>query len=120
MTKEYALHNFFSRWGIKAYYEGSVPDNAKLPYITYSFEIGSIGHPVYVSASLWYEGSWTAITEKTNEISSDLGIGGITVPYDHGLMWVVRGSPFAQRIPDENPIIRRIKLNFNIEYMSEV
>lgn len=120
MMKEYALHRFFSRWGIKAYYEGSVPENAELPYITYSFETSNIGRPVFMSASLWYSGSWTAITEKSNEISCDLGVGGITVPYDNGFLWVVRGSPFAQRVPDENPTIRRIRLNFNVEFMSEV
>ena len=36
MDKQQAIHGFWSSFGITAYDENSVPDDAELPYITYN------------------------------------------------------------------------------------
>lgn len=41
MTKAAALHSFFSGFGLTAYEENSVPDDAVFPYITYSLTTDS-------------------------------------------------------------------------------
>ena len=41
MTAEQTLHSFWSSFGLTAYDENSVPDDAVLPYITYSVSYDS-------------------------------------------------------------------------------
>ena len=54
MTKAAALHSFYSSFGLTAYEENSVPDDAEFPYITYNITTDSFGN--YSTArtfSLW-------------------------------------------------------------------
>lgn len=44
MTKEAALYNFWSMFGITAYEENAVPSDAKFPYITYQVVTDSFGN----------------------------------------------------------------------------
>ena len=39
MNKEQAIHFFWSQFGLPAYDENSVPDDAQMPYITYNVVI---------------------------------------------------------------------------------
>ena len=41
MTKAEALHSFYSSFGLTAYEENSVPDDAEFPYITYNITTDS-------------------------------------------------------------------------------
>ena len=121
MNKSQALYKFWSGFGIPAYEENSVPDEAMLPYITYSESTSTIGNTTPLSASIWYfsEG-WAEIINKTADISEGIGYGGVTVKYDNGLLWVNRGRPFAQRMNE--PSDRRIKrmlLNIYAEFISQ-
>jgi hypothetical protein len=42
MNKSQALQSFWESFGIPAYNEYTVPDNAEMPYITYSVIIGKL------------------------------------------------------------------------------
>ena len=123
MNKSQALYKFWSGFGLSAYEENSVPDDAILPYITYSESTGAIGNTMPLTASVWYfsaNNSWVDIINKTAEISEGIGYGGKTVQYDNGLLWVNRGQPFAQRLNE--PSDRRIKrmlLNIYAEFISQ-
>lgn len=119
MTKTGALHRFFERI-LPSYEETTVPDDAVLPYITYSVATDSFNYPVSIQFSLWCEGtSWQNINAKTEEISHLIDRGGVLVPYDNGAMWITKGTPFAQNVPDENENIRRKLINLTVEYLSE-
>ena len=119
MTKEQAIHNFWSSFGVPAYDENTVPDDAVLPYITYEVSTDSFNNVVISSASVWDRGnSWTRVTNIMNLISEELGIGGTTRKYDNGLMWVMKGTPFSRRIPDDNQEIRHISMNIETEFVS--
>lgn len=119
MDKEQALHSFWSGF-IKSYDESSVPENAVMPYMTYEVITDSFGNEVAVTNSLWYNStSWAGVTQKAQEIANALGLGGVLRQYNDGAMWIKRGTPFAQRMPDENDTVKRIVLNFNIEYISQ-
>lgn len=119
MNKEQTLHSFWNSFGIPAYDENSVPDSAVLPYITYEVSISDFERPIVLSASLWYKStSWAEITNKVNSISSVIGYGGKMLVHDDGAIWIQRGTPFAQRMSDENTNIRRIYLNVNVEFIS--
>jgi len=122
MNKSQALYSFFSSFGWNAYDESSVPDNADKTigqYITYSDLETDLGDPVMITASLWKRSaSWAAISEKALEISDYIGYGGVYVPFTGGFLWVKRGRPFSTRMADADDAIRRIVLNFEVDFIS--
>lgn len=123
MDKEQALHQFWSSFGLTAYDENTVPDNALTTngwkYLTYNVATASLDEPTPLYANLWYKSSsWAEITVKANEMSEAIGRGGAIVPFDGGKIWICRGTPFSQRMPDEDDTIRRIYINVMAEYLS--
>lgn len=122
MTKDEAIYSFYSGFGLPAYDENTVPEGSALPYITYSVSTDSIGNIVILSASLWYRStSWGAIQDKADEIAADLGYGGKIIKIDNGYLWLVKGSPFAQRMSEpSDKMVRRIVLNISAEFLTEI
>ena len=120
MDKMQTLHSFWSGFGLMAYDENTVPDNAQLPYITYEASDDDFGNPLYLTANVWYRSSsWTEVTAKEKEISNYITRGGKTIPYDGGLMWIQKRNPWAQRLTDSsNYDIRRIVLNVTVEFLN--
>ena len=121
MTKDEAIYSFYSGFGLPAYDENTVPEGSALPYITYSVSTDSIGNMVILSASLWYRStSWGAIQDKADEIAAAIGYGGKMIKIDNGYLWLVKGSPFAQRMSEpSDKMVRRIALNINAEFLTE-
>lgn len=118
MDKEQAIHNFWNSFGVKAYDETSVPSDADFPRLTYEIAISDFNNEVALSASLWYyDTSWLSITEKSKEISEKIGLGGVSVPYDGGILWIKKSNPFLQRVADDNDSIRRILINISIDFL---
>lgn len=127
MDKAQFFHNFWSRFGWPAYDETTIPEKedteaieARLPYITYMVITDEFEYPVYPEASLWAYGTrWDTISQKAKEISDYIGYGGRTEKIDGGYVWIQRGHPFAQRLGDENDMIRRIMINIELEFLTE-
>ena len=119
MNKIQTLHSFWSGFGLKAYDEGSVPDESTLPYITYEVASNEFGYPLMLTASLWYRSSsWAEITEKEQEIAEYITRGGRMLKYDKGAMWLQKASPWAQRMSEpQDDMIRRIVLNVTVEFL---
>ena len=115
-----ALHNFWSSFGLTAYDENSVPDDARLPYITYEVSSDDFGHTLAQTASLWYRStSWADITKKEQQIADFITKGGRMIAYDDGAFWVQKASPWAQRMSDpSDDKIRRIVLNVTVEFLN--
>lgn len=122
MTKDEAIYSFYSGFGLPAYDENTVPEGSALPYITYSVSTDSIGNIVILSASLWYRStSWGAIQDKADEIAAAIGYGGKIIKIDNGYLWLVKGSPFAQRMSEpSDKMVRRIVLNISAEFLTEI
>lgn len=120
MNKIQALNAFWNGFGLKAYDEYSVPDDAALPYITYEVANDDFGNTVANTASLWYRSSsWGEITAKEQQISDYITRGGRMIKYDQGAMWICKASPWAQRMDDpSDDMIRRIVLNVTIEFLT--
>ena len=120
MTKAAAIYQFWNSFGLKAYEENTVPDDAKYPYITYQLVTDSFDREVPVTASLWYRSeSWTSINAKTEEISQKISRGGKIIACDGGAIWIKRGQPFAQNMGDESDdLIKRKYLNITAEFMT--
>lgn len=120
MTKAAAIYQFWSSFGLTAYEENTVPDDAAFPYITYQLVTDSFDYEIPLTASIWYRSeSWTAINAKTEEVSQKISRGGKFVPCDGGAIWLKRGQPFAQSMGDESDnLIKRKYLNITAEYMT--
>lgn len=119
MDKAQAIHSFWSGFGLTAYDENSVPSDAQLPYITYNVATGAIGDMVVLSGSVWYRStSWQDISQKADEIAEAIGYGYAIKEIDGGYVWITKGTPFAQRMGDTDPSIRRIYINLNAEFLT--
>lgn len=119
MDKDQALYTFWSSFGLPAYDETSVPDYTEYPYITYSTSLSSLGNVVTLNASLWYYStSWTDASNKAKEIAEYVGLHKV-LPLDKGYLYIVQGSPFAQRMGDDtDERIRRIIINLQAEFLT--
>ena len=120
MTKAAAIYQFWNSFGLTAYEENTVPDDATFPYITYQLVTDSFDREIPLTASLWYRSEiWTAINDKTEEISQKISRGRKIIPCDGGAIWLKRGQPFAQNMGDESDdLIKRKYLNITAEFMT--
>lgn len=124
MDKAQWYQHFWSQFDWPAYEESTVPrelssDPVTTPYITYMTMEDELEHPVYPDASLWdYGTSWARISQKAKEISEEIGYGGKVYKLDSGRVWVQRGHPFAQRLDDENDMVRRIVISIEVEFLT--
>ena len=120
MTKAAAIYQFWNSFGLTAYEENTVEDNAVFPYVTYQLVTDSFDREIPLTASIWYRSeSWTAINAKTEEISQKISRGGKIVACDGGAIWLKRGQPFAQSMGDESDdLIKRKYINITAEFMT--
>lgn len=120
MDKAQAIDYFWNGFGLPAYDESTVPGNAGMPRITYNVATGDLFDTVSLYASIWYRStSWWAITQKAKEIERRLGeYGGEVISLDEGKLWIVKGSPFMQRMSDPDDSIRRIYINVIAEFLT--
>ncbi len=119
MDKQQALYNFYNSF-LPAYDENSVPEDAKMPYITYQVIIDDLDSVVFPTASIWYRSdSWADADAKVNEISQYIETM-LPVPLkDNGFMHVTKGTPFAQRMAENDTTVKRYVLNLGIEFLTE-
>ena len=90
------LYEFWSSFGIAAYVEGYVPDDAQMPYITYRLVQPEWRSQASTYARVWYEDtSYKAITAKINDIESRLG-EGIQISCGDGFILLFKDITFVQ------------------------
>lgn len=121
MDKGQALNYFWSSFGLNAYDENTVPDDAVLPYITYNTATDSLDNVVPLTGSVWYKGmSWTEVEAKAEEIARYIGeFGHKVIKLDGGYLYITKGSPFAQRVVDgSDEQMRRIYINITAEFLT--
>lgn len=123
MTPEAAVYTFLSSFGIPAYAASSVPDQATFPYLTYDLVLGEWGQPeVNMPVNVWYRTESEAQPNaKVREIGERIGMGGVLLHCDGGVLWVKKGSPWAQAVTveGEDEKVKRRYVNINIEFMTE-
>lgn len=121
MNKAQKLHEFWNSFGIPAYDENSVPDDAQHPYITYSVVDDSIGNVTSPTASIWYRSlSWAGVEAKKNEVAKRIAEHGfLSLKIDDGYIYLVKGVPFAQRMVDpSDEFVKRMYLNLQAEFLT--
>lgn len=120
MDKWQGLQHFWGSFGIPAYDENSVPDDAVMPYITYGASVSQFGNIVPSFASVWYRSSsWTEISQKTEQIAEMLHNYKLISLDNNQYIFITQGSPFAQRMSDPNDeLIKRIYVNVTVEFFT--
>lgn len=122
MTPEAAIYSFLNSFSIPAYASSSVPDQAAFPYITYDLVIGEwMRGEVNMSVDVWYRTESEAIPNaKVREIAEAIGYGGTTIPCDGGMLWLKKGSPWAQAmtVEGEDEKVKRRYVNISIEFLT--
>lgn len=121
MTKAAVLYEFFNSFGMTAYAATSVPEDVVFPYLTYELVVDSWeGGEVALTVNLWFYTSSEAIPNaKAQQIADAIGTGGNVLPCDGGYIWIKRGSPWCQSLPDDTAAdIKRRYLNVTVEYLT--
>ena len=122
MNAQAALNSFWNGFGLEAFEENTVPENAfatRTGYITYSAAQAFFDEPTMLSGSIWSRStSWGSAVAKMQQIAEAIGIGGKLIKTDDGYLWIKRGVPFAQRMSDEDPAVRRIYMNVEVEFFT--
>ena len=120
MTKGAALQAFFSQF-MDAYAASAVPDDATLPYLTYELITSAWnGGEVGLTVNMWFR---TTSEKEPNaavdKLSKAIGLGGVQLPCDDGVIWLKRGSPWAQSLTDAtDKTIKRRYINVTAEYLT--
>lgn len=123
MDKWQAQQAFWSSFGLPAYDELTVPDDAVMPYITYEAVSGNIGAQSTVSASIWYRSnSWKEISEKSEAIARAIYEDARTaIKIDGGYMKVrlPNGTMHSDRMEEPtDKQVRRIRFSVELEFIT--
>lgn len=121
MTKEQALHKFFNTFGITGYRNTSVPDDAVLPYLTYTVPISSFEEePASITVNTYHYTESEAIPDaKAEEIRQAIGMGGVQLPCDGGYIWLKWGAPWCQSVFDDtDKTLKRRYINITAEFLT--
>lgn len=120
MTKEAALNAFFSGFGLPAVATSSVQTDMVLPYLSYDVTTAAFGDgDVEIVANLWYyTESEKEPNAKAREIGEAIGMGGVLLPCDGGMIWLKRGTPWCQNLSDEDPLVKRRYLQIAAEFLT--
>lgn len=121
MDRWETLYNFWSSFGIPAYEENSVPEDAQFPYITYEASVGTFDSITTLSASIWDRTTrGTAFVDaKADEIERYIKNMGCP-KIEGGRYRVYAEGTFAQNMGDpEDRLIKRKVLTVNFEFMTD-
>lgn len=121
MTPEAAVQDFLSGFGMPAYATASVPGGAAFPYISYDLVIPDYGEVAAMTVNVWYRTtSESEPNAKVREIGRAIGHGGVILECDDGVVWLTKGSPWAQAISvaEEDDMVKRRYLNVNAEFFT--
>ena len=109
-----ALYEFFSGFGIPAYTKDTVPEDAELPYITYSLQEPEWNRACSLYAIVYYRNQTSNVDalQKADEIAAAIGTG-IRLRCDGGLLVLWPETPLVQSMPPDNDV-RSAYINLSI------
>lgn len=123
MDKWQAQQTFWESFGLPAYDELTVPDDAQMPYITYEAVSGNIGAHAQVTANIWYRSnSWSEISQKADQIAQSIySDNRPAIKIDDGYMMIrlPNGTMHSDRMEEPNDrSVRRIRFVVEIEFLT--
>lgn len=123
MDKWQAQQEFWSSFGLTAYDELTVPDDAVMPYITYEAVSGNLGAQTTISASLWYRSnSWAEISRKAEEIARKIYEDprpALQIDEGYIMVRLPNGTMHSNRMDEPNDKqVRRIRFVVEVEFLT--
>lgn len=119
-TKAKAIHDFFNGV-LTAYPSTAVPDDATMPYMTYTFSEASFGdEPQALTVNIYERtDSEASINARARKLSDAIGRGGCVITCDDGAIWLKRGAPWSQAVVDEDDrSVKRRYINVTAEFLT--
>lgn len=123
MDRWQAIYRFWASFGLPAYEENSIPEDAKMPYITFESSVGGFEAIITLSASIWDRTTkGTAfIDAKADEIQHKIKTMGCPEIAGGRYRVFVDDSIFAQNMNDpEDRLIKKKVLQVNFEFMANI
>lgn len=124
MDKWQAQQEFWSSFGLTAYDELTVPDDAVMPYITYEAVSGNLGAKTTVSASIYYRSnSWAEISRKADYIAQRISADerpAIRIDTGYMMVRLPDGTMHSDRM--DEPVdrsVRRIRFTVELEFLTK-
>ncbi|MEG2229941.1 MAG: hypothetical protein RRY22_04115 [Bacilli bacterium] len=114
-----ALFKYWNSFTIPAYVENNVPEEARLPYITYT-----LGKNDYLSSGLmqvrvWYKTqSFKPINAKVDEILAGID-NGVILHLKTGYINIYKGTPEVQFQPSDDQSIKIAYINLEVNYITK-
>ena len=119
MNKYEALCNFYSGFGIPAYEENSVPEKAKMPYITYeAITSGFDSQNVALSFQIFFKSESLMKIDTLTDKLSDALRGHVKLKCDEGYIILYRGEPFAQNVSTGDKATKCKYVNILADYIT--
>lgn len=121
MDKWQAQHDFWNRFGVPAYEEHNVPDDASFPRITYEAATGVFESLVSITASIWTRStSWATADALADSIERYIKTMGCPEIKNGRYRVYIGDTTFAQKMDDPaDDQIKRILLNVTFEFMTK-
>ena len=99
-----ALYEFWSQFGVPAYAEDMVPDNATVPYIRYTVPKGPAFDVSYLTAFNYHSRRLMGNVERaemSDLIAKAIPQGGVKIPLDNGgFLMLYRNTDFQTLYQD--------------------
>lgn len=116
-----ALYNFWSGFGLPAYLQDSVPDDATLPYITYEVVQGDALSSTVLVAHNWHnkaQGGNIERGEVMDAIARAIPVSGCVLRVGRGYVSLYRNSSnFQSNVPDEeDPSVIGGRTSYEVHY----
>lgn len=121
MDKQQAYYSLWSRFGVSAYDENRVPEEATYPRITYQVILGALDGPIFPVATLWDKNtSWTWLDAKINEITRYIEDMSPIKLDEGGYMNVTLNDPHAERTSDpSDSTVIGYRITLGIEFLTK-
>lgn len=113
-----AVYEFFGSFGIPAYDQNAVPDDAQLPYITCYVQEPEWGRQASGYAQVWYRTKSRAmVNAKTDEIVRAIGDQGYKAKTNSGYVLIRPETPIVSPVSDDRAIGNLINFTLNAYHM---
>jgi hypothetical protein len=118
MTKETALNRFFNEI-MTAYPATAVPDNARLPYMTYTSEDGDFDTNTSITVQMWFKTDSEAVPNaKARELKEKISRGGKLLSFDGGGCWLTCGTPWCiSSTAEDDKTIKLRQINIDVNHL---
>lgn len=111
---------YYEFWNqlLPAYMEEHIPENASLPYLTYTFKMDRFGNESVQQVKIWTRSkSFQSLSRYCASFGDLVPDSGTVLHLNNkkGAIYIYRGAPFIQILPLDNPDLKVAYINVIIK-----